>query len=310
MSIGVRLLSLLLFLACLLSFGALADIGNADPSACYENALNYVMLDRYEEAKAYFEKAGDNYKQSLYWKLYCESILKVSPDAPLEDLQRLKERFGVLEAVPIAHEKWQPEKWHCYCEARCYEAKGFTELAMKGYQELGDFQDSFIRNYSLQKKKYEAADRVRYDGWLVTSKYAVVRTGPGKEYSEGETSDTWEASRNRVDKIRVDVLEKVGYWYLIEYTVDSKPTRGYVAQNRLVDVAIGVPSVEEKMMDTSVVNGAPAVYAGPGDFYHVRSECILSGTVIRIFGKEDGYQLIEYKDSKGNIIRGWIKEAE
>lgn len=55
---------------------------------------------------------------------------------------------------------------------------------------------------------------------------------------------------------------KTGYWYLIEYSVDGLLTRGYVAQNRLVDVQVGVPETTEK--GVLKIGGGKPLYAGRG----------------------------------------------
>lgn len=295
-----------ILLCCMMLSAAVADIGGDDPAFFYDTALKNVELDRYADAEDYFAKAG-SYKDAALWKRYCEAIQKTNGDAAIADLQRAQTLFDGLLNVSIEHDKWQPAVWKKYGQALLNEKKGFLDSAMKTYQELGDFQDSVDRYWLLNDQRNGTSGRSTYEGWLVTSKYAVIYMGPGSNYPEGETSDAWEKERQSSKKVKVSVLEKTGYWYLIEYSVDGLLTRGYVAQNRLVDVQVGVPETTEK--GVLKIGGGKPLYAGPGEEYKVRLNMIPAGSTLRIFDdEEDGYQLVEYEDAKGICYRGWMEK--
>ncbi len=138
----------------------------------------------------------------------------------------------------------------------------------------------------------------------VTNQKLATRTGPGTRYDEPGTFLKAGVTVTAVCKAW-DSYNEI-WWVQVDFTDGSSRYRVYTGLKRL-DMNIGSIS-EERSLGNDTVSSAADARFGPGESYARCSLNVPGGTRVTVWGRENGYSLVEYSDSRLThpLRRCWI----
>ena len=281
-----------------------------DRKSVYENALEYVELDCFEEALEQFENAGD-YGDSAAWVLYLEGVLYLdeADDAEAEGeyvrslqcVEECRKRMDRLKMIEFRDSAVLLK----YSQARSYELQGYTQRAEDTYAEMFNIRDSEYRRGHLLRLSPpvalpdEAQPKLDTVSGIV-KKSVSVYAGPGTDYSE-------ETDIKVTEGMAIEICGSSGDWYLAEAEFDGKLKRFWISDMRVEKNQTVKKLGSEKTQVTLLADAA--LYYGPGEEYSEHTGKLYKGTQLTVYGEEAGFAMIECVYG-GRKIRAWIASSD
>lgn len=129
----------------------------------------------------------------------------------------------------------------------------------------------------------------------------ATRSGPGTKYTEELGALPIETPITLI----YQVMNGPTPWGMVEFSTGGRKYRAYTGMKRIQPFA-PLPFTEEEMVEYTLSEASP-VYYGPGEDYATRKESLGIGRIVRVFGWENYYLLIEYKPGD-QWVRGYVPE--
>ena len=142
---------------------------------------------------------------------------------------------------------------------------------------------------------------------ITTNQKLATRTGPSTRYDEPGTFLYAGANVTAVCKAW-DSYNEI-WWVQVDFTDGSSRYRVYTGLKRL---NVNIQSLtEERNLGSDTVSETANARYGPGTSYASCSLNVPSGTRVTVWGRENGYSLVEYSDSRisNPLRRCWIPSS-
>ena len=138
--------------------------------------------------------------------------------------------------------------------------------------------------------------------WL--NQKMATRTGPGTQYTE--THGTLSQDTDIIVYQRE--LDKGGVsWCLVEFMTRGGLVRAYTGEKRIE--TDGMIPWGPSEPEWAVVGRETQAFFGPSAYYKPSNRNVEAGTVVEVWGRENGYTLIEYLYTESQYIRVWVPET-
>ncbi len=142
---------------------------------------------------------------------------------------------------------------------------------------------------------------------VTTNQKLATRTGPGTRYDEPGTFLYAGASVTAVARAW-DSYNEI-WWVQVDFAEGSSRYRVYTGLKRLNVNIQSLP--EERNLGGDTVSSAAEARFGPGASYALCPVNVPAGARVTVWGRENGYSLVEYSDSRisNPLRRCWIPSS-
>lgn len=135
-----------------------------------------------------------------------------------------------------------------------------------------------------------------------------TRTGPSTNYTE---PGSFHSKGYELTVISQAYDDRNGIWWVqVEFEYKSEKMRAYTGLKR-VDCDLEHVPVEEVLGNVTVTETVANPWYGPGYNYRKHTNSISAGTSCLVYGREDGWVLVEYWNAARSLYRRvWLPESK
>lgn len=172
------------------------------------------------------------------------------------------------------------------------------------YEQDGKWARGYLPGWTGNGQFYPSPaqvwDNPYYHTPAALNQRMATRSGPGTQYTEELGTMPQSTQITLIEYVTTSVP-----WGLVEFYKNGMKVRAYTGMKRID--AYGPVAQGTKDYHEVVLSKSTAVYYGPGYDYAMRKESVEAGTLLRVFGYENGFTLCDYHNGK-HWVRAYFPE--